>query len=376
MQDNAIGKSTARPAGLRFSPRNFLCFVMPITALSFLLTAPHEPWLSWCWLLPLLISIVLDVRSPAERRQPADRLPTRAYDAILYTQFVLQLLIVGLAVWVVASYTLTPLEMIVALIVVGLTSGYSGIVVAHELMHRSSPHLRFMARVLMAGVLYEHFFTEHIRGHHARVGTSADPATARFDETFIHFFFRTVPAQFLSAWELECRRNQLPGVPNFQPAWLRHRVLQGLVVEWAVALGILLWLGAGAFTFYILQAVFAVVLLESVNYFEHWGLERSTSRVHTIDSWDTESVFTLNTLVGLSRHSDHHANASRPFYRLQHHSESPKLPYGYFGIVPLLVFRNATFRKRMTEELQRAGLGPFRHKGQDAGSAAPITAEA
>lgn len=44
-------------------------------------------------------------------------------------------------------------------------------------------------------MLYEHFATEHIRGHHVRVGTSADPATARFGETRVEHFNRNVPDQ-------------------------------------------------------------------------------------------------------------------------------------------------------------------------------------
>jgi alkane 1-monooxygenase len=97
-----------------------------------------------------------------------------------------------------------------------------------------------------------------------------------------------------------------------------------------------------------------------VNYFEHWGLRREGKRVDPIDSWDTDSWFTLYTLIGLSRHADHHAFATRPYPQLRHHGESPKLPRGYFGMVPLAIARNAKFQRLMTEELRRRGLGPFR----------------
>ncbi len=49
-------------------------------------------------------------------------------------------------------------------------------------------------------------YTEHLRGHHVRVGTPDDPATARFGEAYEPFFRRTVPAQFRSAWRLELTR--------------------------------------------------------------------------------------------------------------------------------------------------------------------------
>jgi alkane 1-monooxygenase len=126
-----------------------------------------------------------------------------------------------------------------------------------------------------------------------------------------------------------------------------------------VALAILAGLGVGAFAAYFLQASIAVRLLEAVNYFEHWGLTRRGRRVSPVDSWDTDSRFTLYTLVGLSRHADHHAWASRPYQELRFWEESPKLPYGYFGTVVLLLVWNSRFRALMTEELQARRLGPF-----------------
>ena len=111
--------------------------------------------------------------------------------------------------------------------------------------------------------------------------------------------------------------------------------------------------------FQLLQAAWAVQLLECVNYFEHWGLVRRGKRVDAVDSWDTDSWFTLYTLVGLSRHADHHAYATRPYPQLRHSESSPKLPRGYFGMVPLAMGANGKFRRLMTAELRRRGLGPF-----------------
>src|SRR4029453_7627272 len=97
-------------------------------------------------------------------------------------------------------------DTLVGLVLVGINSGYCGFVVAHELIHRASPTLQQLGRLMLASVLYEHFYTEHVRGHHSRVGTGEDPATARFGEWPFAFFARTVPAQFRSAWRLETKR--------------------------------------------------------------------------------------------------------------------------------------------------------------------------
>src|SRR5262249_61233751 len=109
-----------------------------------------------------------------------------------------------------------------ACLMMGVTSAYSGIVVGHELIHRPRRHMQLLGRALFCTVLYEHFFTEHIRGHHRRVGTEEDPATAHYGETAFRFLLRTVPAQFRSAWRLEARRL---GDEDMRP-WDR-RVLRG-----------------------------------------------------------------------------------------------------------------------------------------------------
>lgn len=335
-----------------------LCFVLPLTTFAFVATGPHAHGVGW-WLLPLALSIAADLWGPAERKQPARTLPGGPFDAVLYALTALQLVNVVLAARLIGTTGFLDWHTLVAVVLVGTNSGYSGIVVAHELIHRREARLRLLGRALMGLVLYEHFATEHVRGHHVRVGTPEDPATARFGESFHAFFRRTVPAQFRSAWRLEAKRLGDENMRWWDARLLRSRVVHGLVAEWAFAFALAAAFGWSAFAFHLLQASWAVRLLECVNYFEHWGLVRRGKRVDSMDSWDTDSWFTLYTLVGLSRHADHHAFATRPYQQLRHSEGSPKLPRGYFGMVPLAIARNRKFRRLMTAELRRRGLGPF-----------------
>jgi alkane 1-monooxygenase len=242
----------------------------------------------------------------------------------------------------------------------GTTAGYSGIVVAHEWIHRRRPHQFFLGRLLLAFVLYEHFSTEHIRGHHPRLGTAEDPATARFGESLREFFRRTIPAQFKSAWLLEKKRLGDEHMKWSDRRMVQHRVLQGVVAEVLLLLGFGFVFGPLAAVFFFLQARSAITLLETVNYIEHWGITRATKKVLHDDSWDTDNWFTLHTLVGLSRHADHHAQASRPYQQLRHFDNTPKMPLGYYGTILMAMFRNARYQKLATEELRRRRLGPFR----------------
>ena len=344
---------------LRIWSLHLLCFVMPVTTLGFLLTAPHRWWGALPWLGVLVVSVVIDQRSEPEHRQPAARLARWPFDAVLYVLAGVHLICVGLAAYTISVNGFWRIDTLVMFLLVGVNSGYSGIVVAHELIHRREKHMAWLGRLLMASVLYEHFSTEHVRGHHARVGTPEDPATARFGESYQAFFRRTVPAQFRSAWRLETHRMGDVEMPIWDRRQLRNRVLHGVVFEWSAAFAIWALLGGAAFAFHLLQSLSAIRLLEAVNYFEHWGLVRRGKKPSPIDSWDTDSRFTLYTLVGLSRHADHHAFATRPYQQLRHWDESPKLPSGYFGTVDMVLLRNRHFRKLMTAELERRKLGPF-----------------
>jgi len=350
----ASALETARIFGM-----HCLCFVLPVTALAFLLTEPHPWYLALPWFGVVVASVEIDKRSRAERRQPTERLATWPFDAMLYVLVAFQFVILGVMLHAVRANGFWRADTLIAGLLVGINSGYSAIVVAHELIHRPSRRLQRLGRALLATVLYEHFYTEHVRGHHLRVGTPADPATARFGETFHAFYRRTVAAQFRSAWRLEAKRLGDEDMKLTDRRLLHSRVVQGLAAEWTVALAILGLLGTGPFLLYVGQALIAIRLLEAVNYFEHWGLVRSEKKVTAMDSWDTESLFTLYTLVGLSRHADHHAFATRPFQQLRHRDESPKLPYGYFGMVDMVLFANRRFRKAMTAELERTRLGPY-----------------
>jgi len=338
---------------------HLLCFVLPVSCLVFGMTAPHPWWVALPFVLVIAGSVLADVSGPAEHRQPAPSLPRWPFDAILYVLVGVQLVNVALLVRTVAANGFWRVDTLVGLMLLGVNSGYSAIVVAHELIHRAQWHRQQLGRLLLCTVLYEHFATEHIRGHHSRVGTLEDPATARFGETAFAFFRRTVPAQFRSAWRLERKRLGDEHMSWRDARMLRNRLVHGIVIEWGVALGILAALGAGACVVYVLQALIAVRLLEAVNYFEHYGLTRAGRKVEPVDSWDTDSWFTLYTLVGLSRHADHHAHASRPYQQLRYFDASPKLRYGYFGTVVWLLSDNASFRAVMVKELRRRGLGPF-----------------
>lgn len=342
-------------------------FLLPLINLTFLATGPHSWWAALLWTGPIWILVYIDNHSPVDRRQPAEAAPSWPFDLQAYLLTALQIvnhvmlgvMAAQIAVWPLSALGTAAANLVAVMILSGTTAGYSGIVVAHEWIHRRKRHQFFLGRVLLGLVLYEHFSTEHIRGHHPRIGKEEDPATARFGERLKDFIRRTIPAQFKSAWRLEKVRLGDENMRWNDPRMLRHRVLQGLVAEIVWLVGFTIVFGPVALVFFFFQSRAAITLLETVNYIEHWGLERRSKKVVATDSWDTDNWFTLHTLVGLSRHADHHAQASRPYQKLRYFEETAKMPRGYYGTIVMALFNNDKYIELATEELRRRGLGPF-----------------
>lgn len=338
--------------------RHLTAFFIPTVTLLFLVTGPHPWYLAALFMFPLMCAHQIDCSARRERRIRRDALPAWPFDLLVYA-------LAGLQFWIVAEMVLLfsvqgifSIDMLMVFLIVGGSAGFS-IITAHELIHRTNRAEQWLGRLLLATVLYEHFYTEHLRGHHLRVGTRDDPATARFGESFSAFWWRSVPAQFRSAWKLEATRLGDADMPLTDRRMLGNRVLHGLILEWSAALAVLAFFGLAAFAAYLLQAFVAVRLLEAVNYFEHWGLQRRSRRVQPVDSWDTHSWFTYYSLIGLSRHADHHAWPARPYQQLRVLDEAPLLPYGYIGMVDFVIERNDEFQELASQELARRRLGPF-----------------
>lgn len=337
---------------------HLMSFLIPVSALAYVWTGPHRWYVASLFIVPFAIFQWMDVRPRYERRQPVETLPDWPFRLIVYALAGVQFAVLLGLVELFSRQQVFSIDMAMVFVIVGGSSGFS-IITAHELIHRRNAGEQLLGRLLLCTVLYEHFYTEHLRGHHVRVGTPADPATARYGERFEAFFRRTVPAQFRSAWRLEAKRLGDEHMSLFDRRMLGNRIVHGLAVEWGLVAGVWWAFGPVACLAYVLQAFMAVRLLEAVNYFEHWGLSRSGRRVRPVDSWDTHSFFTYYGLIGLSRHADHHAHPSRPYQQLRVWDDAPVLPIGYVGLVDLVLARNQEFIEMATKELEVRRLGPF-----------------
>jgi alkane 1-monooxygenase len=108
-----------------------------------------------------------------------------------------------------------------------------------------------------------------------------------------------------------------------------------------------------------------IILLESVNYIEHYGLERKQispehfEKVRPCHSWNADNLLSRAVLFDLSRHSDHHANVARKYQILRHHDASPQMPTGYPGMILLSLIPPLWFK------IMNKKIATFSSQGQD-----------
>ena len=181
---------------------HLMSLLIPLTTLAFVWTGPHAWYVALVFIAPMAVFTWMDTRPRYERRQPVELLPGWPFDLLVFVLVGIHFAILLGLVRLFTEQAFFSLDTAMIFVLVGGNSGFS-IITAHELIHRSSSLKRLMGRLMLSTVLYEHFYTEHLRGHHVRVGTPEDPATARFGETYRAFWRRTVPGQFRSAWRLE-----------------------------------------------------------------------------------------------------------------------------------------------------------------------------
>jgi alkane 1-monooxygenase len=239
------------------------------------------------------------------------------------------------ACWMWSHGGLSTLESVGLALTVGMVAGVA-INTAHELGHKRASSERWLSKVALAQTGYGHFFVEHNRGHHVRVATPEDPASARMGESFYEFLPRTVIGSLRSAFEIEREHLTRDGHRFWS---FRNDILNAWLMSVALFAGLAVAFGAVVLPYLLIQAVIGFSMLEVVNYLEHYGLLRQTredgryERTLPEHSWNSNNVASNVLLYHLQRHSDHHANPLRRYQALRHFDEAPQLPTGYAGMI-------------------------------------------
>jgi len=317
--------SRLRPSDLRF----LAGWLLPAGLLVNMTMHPERAAIG-AFAIWLLVALV-DGFWPGADRSPPPGGPAKLMTWILRLYVPLQLVLLAIGLYVCARSD-WPVVAGVAF-GAGFLTGAQGITYAHELGHSRSKADRALAWLLMTSVNYPQFMVEHYRGHHVRAATRDDPASARFGESLWRFLPRTVIGSTVHAWHLGKRR-PLAVAWTFNVLFIAALAILG---EWK------------ALAFWVGQSVFAVWLLETVNYIEHYGLERGTlangqrEPFGVAHAWNADHVMSNSLLANLQRHSDHHMHAWKPYAELEA-LPGPRLPTGYAGCLLLAAIPPLWFR--------------------------------
>jgi alkane 1-monooxygenase len=297
----------------------------------------------WWWLTAVLVFgviPVMDLLGGDDAGNPPEELAKalqddRYYRWLTYLYLPLQFGGLVLGAWQWQSGGLGWGGRLGLLVAIGTVNGIA-INTAHELGHKRENAERWLSKIALAPTAYGHFHVEHNRGHHTRVATFEDPASARMGETFWRFWPRTVLGSLRSAWRLETGRFTVRGRSPWTP---RNDVLNAWLMTAALFAALAVAFGPGVLAFLAAQAVWGFTLLEIVNYLEHYGLSRrrtAAGRYEKVDethSWNSNRLTTNIFLYQLQRHSDHHANPTRRYQVLRSRDTSPQLPAGYATMI-------------------------------------------
>jgi alkane 1-monooxygenase len=256
----------------------------------------------------------------------------------LFLPFQFASLLWACAIW--SNGTLPAVDSLGLAATLGVVGGV-GIAAAHELGHKSEKLERWLSKIALAQTGYGHFYVEHNRGHHVRVATPDDPASSRLGESFWAFLPRTVAGSVASAWQIEKGRLRRKGKPALS---IQNEVVNAWAMTLALYGSLAAVFGISVLPWLLVQAVVGIILLEVVNYLEHYGLARQKQADGRYEpcqprhSWNSNNIASNVLLYHLQRHSDHHIYPSRPYQLLRALDGAPELPSGYGAMAVIAVF--------------------------------------
>ena len=312
-----------------------LAYITPLGALMGL-------WLQGFWvfftpfftfiLVPFLETILPIAKQNLSQKELLSKDKNKFFNVILYLNIPIVYGLIGYFLWSLSFEQYSITELVGLTISLGIVVGANGINIAHELGHRKLHFERVFGKILLLPALYMHFFIEHNFGHHLHAATPQDPATAKYNQSIYSFWFSSIKGQYIKAWSIQkslLGRAKLPFLNS------KNDMLWYTLIQFGYLMSVYLFLGELAVGLALCIALSGVLLLETINYIQHYGLKRNKKasgryeRISEIHSWNSNHVLGRILLYELTRHSDHHYRAHKKFQLLEYHQSGPQMPFGY-----------------------------------------------
>ncbi len=307
------------------------------------------PVFAWCGLslgswyspgsfyLAFVLVPILDFLFPQSHKNFSEeaksvRTEINFFDALLYLNLPILYILLFYFIRSAANGFPSLTEHAMQILNIGIVLGVMGINVAHELGHRSSFWAKATAQLLLLPCLYMHFTKEHNHWHHKYVASDKDPSSARLNEALYTFWFRSISGVWRNAWILEKRTLEACGLPFLH--WRNTLILQVMMQIFYLS-AVYFYGGSELLISCVLAALVSILLLETINYIEHYGLSRAISAqghleaVHEKHSWNSDHPLGRIFLYELTRHPHHHKKASEKYQNLDSIRKSPQMAFGY-----------------------------------------------
>ena len=251
------------------------------------------------------------------------------FSILIVLPCIIFLIVFGL--FVVSDPTVSLLTAAALGAAVGMSGGSIGITTAHELIHRQNKYMRGIGVVLLVLCCYGHFRIEHVYGHHKHVATKEDPATARRGENFYFYFIRCVISSVISSWNIEKNMLQKKSISTFS---LQNRMIHYFVLESLFLFISYVIAGFNGIVFVFTHSFVSIMLLELVNYIQHYGLERKMEngkyeRFTDHHSWNSRHISANWSTFNLGLHAEHHQSAAKHYPLLSQEEKAIEMPANY-----------------------------------------------
>ena len=259
----------------------------------------------------------------------------------------------GLGLWLNSTFSINIIEhkanmqfyhYLIIVTSSGLALAASGTVVGHELVHRTGDKVSmWFGNWLIAFSFDMAFAIEHVYGHHKNVCLKTDPATAKRGENIYRFIISSSIRQFFSASKIERKKAK----NLYQNRILLSTIRSIIIVTLMYLIG-----GFYGLIMALSIALIAKILLEVVNYIEHYGLVRQEGeKVFPRHSWNSNHFMSNIILYNLSRHSHHHEKAYLEFWNLEAYEGAPQMPYGYLFTIYIALLCPWWYHRVMAKKL-------------------------
>jgi alkane 1-monooxygenase len=332
--NGVLQSAQIKPAKLKY----FVVLIFPVAAgAAFLLNGffTFLPAILVFGLVPILEFVFRPDHSNFDEKEKQSRANDAFFDYFLYA---LVPVLWGVVVFFLFSISVPGLswfELLGRTFSMGVL-GAIAINLGHELGHRTNRIEQLLGETSLLISLENHFLPYHNLGHHRNVATPNDPATARRNEWVFTFWFRSQFGSYRQAWQFEIEKQRRSGRSPFS---VHNRMVSYTIAQIILLTAIGLAFGPQTLVAFIASAIFGKLMLETVNYIEHYGLTRELKadgkyeRVLPHHSWNSDHVLGRSIFLELSRHSDHHFKASKHYQLLDSDPNSPQMPTGYPGMM-------------------------------------------